>query len=163
MLTPEYVLEVAKHTITATEYCFFMTQGTTGQIHARLMQPFAPEEDLTLWFGTSPRSRKVRDLQQQCLVTVAFHQPIANAYVALVGLAQVEDNLTARWQRWREEWRRFFPAGPAGEDYVLIKVVPERLEVMSFVRQVTPPPFGLRPAVLVRSGDVWILEGPSDQ
>jgi general stress protein 26 len=162
MLTGEYVLEVAKHTIIATEYCFLMTQGTAGQIHARLMQPFVPEEDLTLWFGTSPRSRKVRDIQQHNQVTVAFHQAIANAYVALGGSAQVEDNLTARQQWWREEWRAFFPAGPTGEDYVLIQVVPSRLEVMSFARQVTPAPFGLRPAVLVRRGDMWAMEEPSD-
>jgi general stress protein 26 len=160
MLTPEYVLEVATHTMTATEYCFFMTRGSTGQVNARLMQPFAPEEDLTLWFGTSPRSRKGRDIQQQSQVTVAFHQAAANAYVALVGLAQVEDDLTVRRQRWREEWRAFFPAGPAGEDYVLIKVVLARLEVLNFVRQVTPSPFGLCPAVLVRHGDVWVLEEP---
>ena len=35
MLTPEYVLEVAKHTITATEYCFLMTRGIKGQVNAR--------------------------------------------------------------------------------------------------------------------------------
>jgi general stress protein 26 len=162
MLTVEYVLEVAKHMITATEYCFLMTQGPAGQIHARLMQPFAPEEDITLWFGTSPRSRTVRDIQQHTQVTVAFHQAIAHAYVALGGAARIEDNLTARQQRWREEWRAFFPAGPTGEDYVLIQVVPSRLEVMSFVRQVTPAPFGLCPAVLVRRGNVWVMEESSD-
>jgi hypothetical protein len=61
-----------------------------------------------------------------------------------------------------EEWRAFFPAGPAGEDYVLLQVVPSRLEVLNFVRQVTPIPFGLRPAVLVRRGDGWVFEEPGD-
>ena len=28
--------------------------------------------------------------------------------------------------------------------------------------QVTPVPFGLRPAVLVRRGSVWVMEEPSD-
>jgi general stress protein 26 len=133
-----------------------------GQMHTRLMQPFPPEEDLTLWFGTSPRSRKIQDIQQQPRVTVAVHQAAANSYVTLVGQAQLEDDLTARWQRWREEWRAFFPAGPAGEDYVLLRVVPSRLEVLNFVRQVTPIPFGLRPAVLVRHGDGWVLEEPGE-
>ena len=52
-MPPEYLLEVAKATIRATAYCFLITLGDTGQAHARLMQPFAPEEDLTIWFGTS--------------------------------------------------------------------------------------------------------------
>lgn len=46
--------------------------------------------------------------------------------------------------------------------YVLIQVVPSRLEVMSVARQVTPAPFGLCPAVLVRRGDAWVMEEPRD-
>ena len=30
-LTPAYVSEIAKHTLTATEYCFLIMQGTARQ------------------------------------------------------------------------------------------------------------------------------------
>jgi hypothetical protein len=33
-LTPAYVSEIAKHTLTATEYCFLIMQGTARQIHS---------------------------------------------------------------------------------------------------------------------------------
>ena len=102
-MPPEYLLEVAKATIRATAYCFLITLGDTGQAHARLIQPFAPNEDLTIWFGTSLKSRKIRDIRQDSWVTLAFHDPADTTYVALVGSAQVEDDLNERLQRWREE------------------------------------------------------------
>jgi hypothetical protein len=41
---------------------------------------------------------------------------------------------------------------------VLIACRPWRIEVMSFTSNITPEPFGLRPAVLRRSGDIWHLD-----
>jgi hypothetical protein len=35
------------------------------------------------------------------------------------------------------------------------------MELMNFARDVTPEPFGLQPAALVRSGASWVLEGSS--
>jgi general stress protein 26 len=158
MMPPEYLLEVAKATIRATSYYFLITLGDTGQAHARLMQPFAPKEDLTIWSGASPKSRKIRDIRQDRQVTLAFHDPADTAYVALVGSAQVEDDLNERLQRWREEWGAFFPAGPAGDDYGLIHCIPWCIELMNLARHVHPDPFGLRHAVLVRPGVSWVVE-----
>ncbi|HEX2729656.1 MAG TPA: hypothetical protein VHM16_07870, partial [Rubrobacteraceae bacterium] len=58
---------------------------------------------------------------------------------------------------WREEWRVFYTGGPEGEDYALVRFVPDRVEMMNFTREVTPPPYGLRPAVLERVGGVWTI------
>ena len=52
--------------------------------------------------------------------------------------------------------RGFWPAGPEGDDYVLIKFTPFRIELMSIYRNVVPDP-RLQPAVLVRDGEEWVV------
>jgi general stress protein 26 len=149
-------LEVARITIEPKDYCFLITQGELGQANARLVQPFKPEDDFTIWFGTSPRSRKVREITANGQVTVTYENAEDHAYVALLGHAQVVRDLDARHKYWRVEWARFWPAGPEDEDYVLIKFMPSRIELMNFYRNVVPDP-RLQPAVLIREGEEWVV------
>jgi general stress protein 26 len=87
-MTPEYVFEHARR-----------PRPSPCQIDVTL----SPQEDLTIWFGTSPKSRKIRDILQDSWVTLSFHDPTDTAYMALFSSAQVEDDLNERLQRWREE------------------------------------------------------------
>ncbi len=157
MLTSSQVLTVVQDTLASVEFCFFITLNASGQPNTRLMQPFAPDADLTLWLGTSPASRKVQDIRRDPRVTLAFHHAPAVAYVTLHGLAEVITDIQARQQRWREDWRAFFPDGPTGDDYVLLRCVPAHIEALHFTQHITPAPFGLRPAILRRRGDHWDL------
>ena len=157
-ITAERVLEAAKAGIKAAEYCFLITLSASGEPHARLVQPFEPEQDWTIWVGTSPETRKVSEIQMDSRVTLAVHDAKDTAYVALLGTAQVERDIDKKRKYWRREWVAFTPGGPEGDDYVLIKFFPSRIELMSFGRGILPKPYGLRPAVLVRSGDSWVVE-----
>ncbi|NWG17547.1 MAG: pyridoxamine 5'-phosphate oxidase family protein [Chloroflexi bacterium] len=154
-MTPEALLDIVHKIIEAAVYGFLITLDESGQPNARVMQPFPPEADLTIWFGVSPHSRKVRELRRDSRATVTFYDPAKIAYVALAGSCQIVDDLEERRARWMEEWRLFFTAGPEGDDYALVRFTPERIEVMDFTRQVTPPPFGLAHTDLVRDGDGW--------
>ncbi|MGE3540453.1 MAG: pyridoxamine 5'-phosphate oxidase family protein [Candidatus Tectimicrobiota bacterium] len=157
MLTSAAVLAVIRETLAQVEFCFLITLGVSGQANARLMQPFAPEADLSLWLGTSPASRKVLDIRREPRVTLAFHQAPVPAYVTCQGTAEIVADLATRQRYWREDWRAFFPDGPSGEGYGLLRVVPQRFEVLHFPQQITPAPFGLCPAVLLRAGEQWEL------
>lgn len=157
-MAAEVWLEIAKGTIEGAEYCFLITQTESGWAHARLMHPFKPEQDLTIWFGASPRSRKVREIGRNNQVTVTYENPREHAYVTLLGHAQVESDIDVRRKYWREEWARFWPAGPVSDDYVLIKFVPSRIELMNLIRKVAPGP-RTQPAVLVRAGEAWVVAG----
>jgi general stress protein 26 len=157
-MTLEQLLEITRITMSAAEFSFLTTLSTSGEINARLMQHFTPEEDLTIWFGASPRSRKVRDIRQHRHAAVAFQSSTEPAYVTLNGSTLLVEDVDLRQNYWREDWTIFFPGGPAGDDYILIKFVPERIEVMNFAHNVSPPPFGLQPAVLVRKGTSWEVE-----
>jgi general stress protein 26 len=95
-LTAEHVVAVAKATLDTADFCFLITQGESGAISARLMQHFKPEADLTLWFGTSEASRKVRELQRTPRATVACLDPKRPAYAVLGGVVTSEE----RAQQW---------------------------------------------------------------
>ena len=156
-ITAELVLETAKSSIRSAEYCFLITLGEKGQANARLVQPFEPETDMTIWIGTWSKSRKVREIRKDSRVTLAFHDKEGTAYVTLLGSAQLESDINKKRNYWREEWIGFIPQGPDGDDYVLVKLIPSRIELMSFGSGVLPQPYGLKPAVVVRSEDLWAV------
>jgi general stress protein 26 len=156
-ITAELVLETAKSSIRSAEYCILITLGEKGEANARLVQPFEPEPDMTIYVGTWSKSRKVREIQKDNRVTLAFHDKEGTAYVTLLGSAQIENDTNMKRKYWREEWIGFIPQGPDGDDYVLVKFIPFRIELMSFSRGVLPQPYGLKPAVVVRSEDLWVV------
>jgi general stress protein 26 len=156
--TTEQLLTIAKDVILATQYCFLITLGESGQINSRLMQPYEPAEDFTIYLGTSPRSRKISEIQGNKEVTLSYHSPRENAFVTLIGTCTLESDISLRKKFWREEWRIFFPGGADSDDYILIKFVPQRIEVMNLARNISLKPYGLRAATLVKMGDVWELQ-----
>lgn len=155
--TVEQVLEATQATLLAEDYCFLITLGESGKVNARLMQHYKPENDLIVWFGASPKSRKVQEIRANNHITVACVNTQESGYVTLVGSAQIEDSIDLRRKYWREEWMAFFPEGPMGNDYILIRFNPVRVEVMNFGRRITPEPYGLQPALVRRIGDKWVL------
>ena len=158
-LQAEYIVAVARATLDAADFCFLTTQGEFEPTSTRLMQHFKPDADLTVWFGTSLTSRKVREIQRNPRVNVACLDPTRRAYIVLVGTATIEER-AEQWRRyWREDWHTFWPEGPSGGDYVPLRFTCERVEVLSFAASIAPAPYGLRPAVAVRHGDGWQLAG----
>ena len=156
-ITAALILETAKSSMKSAEYCMLITLGEGGEANARLVQPFEPEPDMTIWVGTWSKSRKVREVRRDSRVTLAFYDKESTAYVTLLGLAQIENDLNKKRKYWREEWIGFIPQGPEGDDYVLVKFIPFRIELMSFGSGVLRQPYGLKAAVIVRSEDSWAL------
>jgi general stress protein 26 len=154
-MTTEQLLQAARATIKGAEYCFFVTVGSDGKPNARLMQPFEPETDLTMWFGASPKSRKIKDLEHSNQVTLAFYDSVATAYLSVIGTAEVVRDIEMREKFWRVFWNDIYPGGPEGDDYVLIKVIPERMEMMNFTKKTMSRPYGLNPTRLARRGASW--------
>lgn len=158
VMTPEYLLEIARDTIRAVEFCFLITHTESGQANARLVQHFKPEADLTIWIGTSRKTRKVREICKDSHVTVTFQDDREYSYVTILGSASVEEDLSQRQRYWQDDYIAYFPGGSQGDDYVLIKFVPSKIELMNIARNVPLESSGLRPAVLVKAGESWVLE-----
>lgn len=157
-MTPEHLLEVAADIMEAAEFCFLITLDESGRANARLMQPFGPEEDMAVWLGASPESRKVEEILEDDRVTLAYGHGSKAAYVTLIGTAQIQSDADNKQRYWRDSFREFWPAGPDDGSYIVIKFTPTRVELMDIERQVAPEPSGLRPAVVVWDEDQWQLE-----
>ena len=151
-------LQTALVTVSKTKYCFLISNGANGWSSARFVEPIVEPDFSAIWIGTNPKLRKIKEIQGNTKVTLAFGHVQERANVVIYGEACVEGDIALRKKHWKGEWRLFFPSGPTGDDYVLIKVQPLRMEVMSFHRNVILEPFGLKPSVLNYQNGKWSLE-----
>lgn len=123
------LISAAREIMTTARYCALITRDSAGRTNARAMDPFAPETDLTVWFGTNSRSRKVREIRRNPRVTLYYFNRENQEYVVLTGIARLVSDPTEKVKRWKDEWKAFYPN--RATDYLLIKVRPERLEIIS--------------------------------
>jgi general stress protein 26 len=120
---------VAREIMQAARYCTLVTLDEDGNPQARVMDPFAPDADLTVWMATNPKSRKVAQIGKHPRVTLHYFDPASMGTVALFGEARVVNDPAEKKARWKDDWKDFYPDRDAS--YLLIVVRPERLEVMS--------------------------------
>jgi general stress protein 26 len=124
------ILVAAREIIKETTYCGLVTIDSEGQPVVRTMNPFPVEDDLVIWFATSRSSRKVGELKTNPKVAVYFaDHNTAKGYVNISGKAEVIDDKELLVKMKREYWEGI----PNWQDiFVLIKIVPERLEVINY-------------------------------
>jgi general stress protein 26 len=126
----EKLVAAARELIGTQKYCALITVDPSGQPHVRTMNPFPPEEDMSVWMATNDRSRKAEEIRQNPRVTLYYGNHVeAVGYVALSGKAVLIDEMAEILKRKRDYWDTAFPGL---KHLVLIKVVPERLEVVYY-------------------------------
>lgn len=123
------LISAAREIMTTTRYCALITTGRDGRAHARTMDAFAPEEDMTVWLATNPRSRKVAEIRRNPKVTLYYFDRESAAYVTIYGTARLVNDKGEKARRWKDDWKAFYP--DRDTSYLLIKVTPERLEVVN--------------------------------
>lgn len=151
----ERVLAVVREDMEATRYCFLVTLDDLGQPQARVMDAFDPEADMTVWMATDPKTRKVRQLRHDPRATLAYDLGGGRGYVTLIGRVQLVDDEEERRAHWKSGWEAFYPEGPTGADYLLLKFTPSRIEAMNIPENVGTIPFS--PVILLREGSTWKL------
>jgi general stress protein 26 len=124
------VIAAAREFMATQKYCALITLDETGRPTVRTMNPFPPDEDMSVWFATKDITRKLKQITRDPRVTVYYsdHQQ-ASGYVAITGRAELINDMAVIKQRWREYWTTAFPDP---KSIVLIKVVPERLDVLYY-------------------------------
>ena len=123
------VLKVAREVMQQARYCDMVTNGEDGQPQARVIDAFAPEGDLTVWIATNPLSRKVAQIRKDPRVTRLYFSPNAMAYVTLIGRAALVTDPAEKAKRWKDDWAALYKDKNRGDDYLLVKITPTRLEV----------------------------------
>lgn len=142
------IIAAAVDVMQTARYAALITIGDDGQPQARIVDPFVPEADLAIWIGTKPLTRKVHQIQHDPRVTLLYFNADRFEYVTLLGTAQLVADSAEKAQHWKEEWGAFYKDKNRGEDYLLIRVHPSRLEIVSPRHGLTNDPTTLRPVVL---------------
>jgi general stress protein 26 len=123
------VLKVATAIMQRARYCTLVTLGDGGHPQARIMDAFPPDEEMVVWMATTSSSRKVRELRNDPRVTLSYFDSKTMSYVTLVGRAELVGDPAEKAKRWKEDWAKLYKDRNRGDDYLLIRVTPIRLEV----------------------------------
>ncbi|NNG17584.1 MAG: pyridoxamine 5'-phosphate oxidase family protein [Gemmatimonadales bacterium] len=138
------LIAAARDIIEASRYGALVTLDESGHPRVRTMDPFAPDEDMVIWFGTNRQTRKVKEIENDPRVTLYYPAPDTDGYVTIYGVARLVDDPAEKARRWKPEWGRFYPDREA--TYLLIAVTPERMEIVSYSHGIVGDPDTWRPA-----------------
>jgi len=139
----------AREIMTTTRYCALITIDKSGRAQARTMDAFAPDENMVVWFGTNPLSRKVAEIRRHQRVTLYYFDRENQAYVTIHGTARVVNEAAAKARHWKDVWKAFYP--DRDKSYTLIEVRPVRLEVVNTKKGLVGDPKTWRPPTVVFS------------
>lgn len=139
------VITAAREIMTAVRYGTLVTIGGGGQPQARIVDAFAPDSALTVWIATNAATRKVAEITRDPRVTLMYFSPSTFEYVTLIGTAVLDSNATHKAAHWKPDWARLYKDEYRGPDYLLIKVTPSRIEVVSMRRGIANDPVTWRP------------------
>ena len=142
----QHLIAAAKEIMNSEGSCALISIDDEGVPRVRAMDPFAPEEDLTVWFGTNSRSRKVDQLKKDPRVTLYYLDEDASGYVIVQGVARLVNDPKEKDKRWKVEWETFYP--DKTKDYLLIEVTPIWMEVLSPPRGISADPLTWQPPVV---------------
>jgi general stress protein 26 len=140
------LISAAREIMTAAGICALITIDEEGNPRVRAMDPFVPESDFTVWFGTNAKSRKVNQIKNNPRATLYYLDSDASGYVTIHGTAQIVDEPKEKEKRWKDEWKTFYPNNREG--YLLIKVTPKWMEVSSNKRGIYSNPTTWQPPVV---------------
>jgi general stress protein 26 len=134
----EAAIAAAREIIGMQTYCALITVDSCGKPQIRTMNPFPPEDDMTVWIATNSRSRKVKEIQKNSNVCLYYsNHNQATGYVSIRGKAVLVDDMDEKLRRKRAYWTQAFPDW---NYLMLIKVIPENIEVLNYKRNTSVDP-----------------------
>ncbi|RLB97993.1 MAG: hypothetical protein DRH34_14455 [Deltaproteobacteria bacterium] len=123
-----------------------------------MVQPIVHFDTFEIWLGTNPFLRKIREIEKNPNVTLAFSLEKEHANLIIYGRASIVHDVPERKKHWIGSWLLFFPNGPGGDDFVLIRVEPSKMELMNFKKNIVPEPFGLKPVKIIKDAENWQIQ-----
>ncbi len=154
-LTDDHVLRAVRKTMLRKSYCVMVTDGPDGS-SARVVQPHAPDTDLTVHLGTAASSRKAGHVARTGSAVLVYQDDARAACVVLHCDAEIVDLDPGGRERWfMTAWLAFWPLGSTDEDFIVIRCRPHTIEVWDAFRGITPAPFGLKSVRMARTPSGW--------
>jgi general stress protein 26 len=103
---------------------------------------------MTVWIATTPVTRKVAEIRRDPRVTLSYFDSGSMSYVTLLGRAAIVTDAAEKAAHWKDEWAKLYKDKNRGDDYLLIRVKPSRVEIVSFAHGLAADPMSWRPVVL---------------
>ena len=141
-----YMLSSARKLMEKARYCALITIGDDGQPQARVVDPFLPDEGMIIWIATNPASRKIAQIKKDARVTLFYLNPNGSGYVTILGKADLVNAMAEKEKHWKDAWSFLYKDKYRGDDFVLIRVQPRRLEIISYPDKLINDPKTWRPA-----------------
>jgi len=127
------IISAAREIISHVKYCALITIDSAGTANVRTMNPFPPEEDMSVWMATNSHTRKYEEIKKNPKVTLYYaNHSTAEGYVTITGKAVLVDDMAEKQKRKREYWDSAFPDW---KYLILIKVIPGKMEVINYKRK----------------------------
>ena len=125
------VIAAATDIIEKAHYCTFVTIGEDGQPQARIVDPIAPDASFTIWFATNPLTRKVNQVRRNPKVTVLCFDTSTSSYVTVLGRGDLVTEPVEKRRPWKADWAAIYPKGAGSDEFMLIRITPARVEIVS--------------------------------
>ena len=142
------ILAAATDIVHKARYCTLVTLGEDGHPQARIVDPLGPDAAFTTWIATNPLTRKVAQIRRDARVTLLCFDAATSSYVTVLGRGAIITDAAEKARRWKEEWTPFYASGANGNDVMLIRVTPIRLEIVSVERGFAGDPKTWRPLTI---------------
>lgn len=124
----------AREMVSGIQFCALITLDDKAHPQARTMDPFSPDSNMVVWFGTNINSRKVKEIQNNSLATIYYQALNGAGYVVLKGNAYLIDDIEKKMEYWKPGWEAFYPE--SRENYTLIKFIPFHLEIVDYKHKI---------------------------
>jgi general stress protein 26 len=142
------ILAAATDIVQKARYCNLVTIGEDGHPQARIVDPLGPDAAFTIWVATNPLTRKVAQIRRDPRVTLSCFDAATSSYVTVLGRGAIVTDAAEKARRWKDEWTPFYANGATGDDVLLIRVTPTRLEIVSVKRGFAGDPKTWRPVTI---------------
>ena len=142
------VVKVAAGIMERARFCTLVTVGEDGHPQARVIDAFPPDGQMVVWMATNPLTRKVAQIRKDPRVTLSYFDPKSMGYVTLLGRAALVTDRAEKATHWKDDWTKLYKVKNRGDDYMLIRVTPIRLEVSAESEGIANDPKTWRPVII---------------
>jgi general stress protein 26 len=146
--TREAALAASKMIIDKAGFAALTSLNADGSPDTRVIDPFPVESDFTIWFATNAASRKVGEMRRDPRVSLLYFDKPSSSYVMLKGRVTLVADGKEKAARWKGAWTGMYQDENRGDDYLLVKFVPESLEVVSVTMGMINDPATWKPVTI---------------
>ena len=124
------------------------TQVFDGHLHSRPMHTSEVESTGIFWFFTSDTSSKIKELQRNNQVNLAYSDPDGDTYVSVSGRAELVEDKAKMHDLWHPMLKAWFADGLDTPDIALLKVTADEAEYWDVSSNMMVNLYGMAKSVL---------------